>query len=66
MKPLDFIVFGATGFSGKLVVKETVHLLKNKGNFKWGVAGRSETKLKTLLQDITVKTGCRLAFIVLK
>ena len=45
----DLIVFGATGFTGKLVVE---YLLKNYGiinsQFTWAIAGRNETKLKKL------------------
>ena len=45
----DLIVFGATGFTGKLVVE---YLLKNYGirnsKFTWAIAGRNETKLEEL------------------
>lgn len=57
MKELDLIVFGATGFTGKFVVRETANLIKEKGNFKWGIAGRNKAKLEKLLQDIVDKTG---------
>ena len=49
----DLIVFGATGFTGKLVVE---YLLKNYGisnsKFTWAIAGRNETKLEELNEII--------------
>ena len=43
----DLIVFGATGFTGKLVVE---YLIKNYGvenqKFSWAIAGRNKGKLK--------------------
>ena len=43
-KKFDIIVFGASGFTGKLVVE---HLSKNYGEneLKWAIAGRSKEKL---------------------
>lgn len=35
---LDAIIFGATGFTGKIVVEDAVKILKD---FKWGIAGRN-------------------------
>uniref|UniRef100_A0A1B6G4X9 Saccharopine dehydrogenase NADP binding domain-containing protein n=1 Tax=Cuerna arida TaxID=1464854 RepID=A0A1B6G4X9_9HEMI len=51
---LDIVVFGATGFTGKFVVQElNKYATKNKG-ISWGIAGRSETKLKQLLVDLEI------------
>lgn len=36
---LDAIIFGATGFTGQVVVEDAIEILKD---FKWGVAGRNE------------------------
>ena len=48
----DLIVFGATGFTGKLVVE---YLIKNYGmdnqEFTWAIAGRDKLKLETLKQS---------------
>ena len=48
----DLIVFGATGFTGKLVVK---YLIKNYGTknkkFTWAIAGRDKEKLEELKQS---------------
>ena len=49
----DLIVFGATGFTGKLVVE---YLIKNYGidnqKFTWAIAGRDKAKLETLKQSL--------------
>ncbi|XP_073845696.1 saccharopine dehydrogenase-like oxidoreductase [Musca autumnalis] len=52
VKKLDAIIFGATGFTGQVVVEDAVDILKD---FKWGIAGRNESKLK----DVLVKVGKR-------
>ncbi len=48
----DLIVFGATGFTGKLVVE---YLIKNYGvenqKFTWAIAGRDKAKLEKLKQS---------------
>ena len=48
----DLIVFGATGFTGKLVVE---YLIKNYGlenqKFTWAIAGRDKAKLEELKQS---------------
>ena len=48
----DLIVFGATGFTGKLVVE---YLIKNYGTnnrkFTWAIAGRNKAKLEKLKQS---------------
>lgn len=48
MSRLNIIVFGATGFTGKIVVKELLRLSKYEA-FSWGIAGRSQSKLKQVL-----------------
>jgi short subunit dehydrogenase-like uncharacterized protein len=57
MSKLDIILFGATGFTGKFVAKELAKKFKAE-NFKWAIAGRSETKLKDLLNSISSEIGC--------
>ena len=43
----DIIVWGATGFTGKLVTR---YMEQNyiQGNLKWAVAGRNKSKLNSL------------------
>ncbi|XP_013098028.2 saccharopine dehydrogenase-like oxidoreductase isoform X1 [Stomoxys calcitrans] len=57
---LDAIIFGATGFTGQIVVGDAIDILKD---FKWGIAGRNELKLKTLLEDMGQKMQIDLSYI---
>ncbi|XP_046967198.1 saccharopine dehydrogenase-like oxidoreductase [Vanessa cardui] len=58
MSRLDLIIFGATGFTGKQVVRELAgNVIENYPDLKWGVAGRSLTKLDAMLQEISNKIG---------
>uniref|UniRef100_A0A1I8NAY2 Saccharopine dehydrogenase NADP binding domain-containing protein n=2 Tax=Musca domestica TaxID=7370 RepID=A0A1I8NAY2_MUSDO len=52
VEKLDAIIFGATGFTGQVVVEDAVDIFRD---FKWGIAGRNESKLK----DVLVKVGKR-------
>jgi short subunit dehydrogenase-like uncharacterized protein len=53
---LDLIIFGATGFTGKIAVYEIVKLAKEK-SITWGIAGRNRNKLDNVLKDVEKKTG---------
>ena len=48
-KDFDIIIYGATGFTGKLCVK---YLSENAGNIKWGIAGRNKKKLQKAAIEI--------------
>ncbi len=54
-KEYDIIVWGSTGFTGKLVVD---YMMSNyaQGNLKWAIAGRNKDKLESIRgdQDIDV------------
>jgi len=53
-KSLDVVIYGATGFTGKLVVE---HMQENYGNdesVSWAIAGRSEEKLKAVSEDLKI------------
>ena len=53
---LDVIIFGATGFTGKIAVYEIVKLAKEK-NITWGISGRNRNKLDNVLKEVVEKTG---------
>ena len=53
---LDIIIFGATGFTGKIAVFNAVKLAKEK-NVTWGVAGRNQSKLEAVLKEASEKSG---------
>jgi short subunit dehydrogenase-like uncharacterized protein len=42
MKDLDIVIYGATGFTGRLCVD---YLNSLKKDLKWAIAGRNEAKL---------------------
>ena len=53
-RPFDIIVYGATGFTGKLVAE---YLLEHYGLkndlFNWAIAGRNLKKLEKLRTDLS-------------
>jgi short subunit dehydrogenase-like uncharacterized protein len=53
---LDLIIFGATGFTGKVAIYEIVKLAKEK-KITWGISGRSRNKLDNVLKEVEEKTG---------
>jgi hypothetical protein len=53
---VDIIVFGATGFTGKVAVYEILKLAKEKG-ITWGISGRNRNKLDDVLKEVAEKTG---------
>ncbi len=55
-KDIDVLVFGATGFTGKLVTRYLQSRYADS-NIKWAVAGRSEEKLKALFADLSLPDG---------
>ncbi|GJQ68961.1 hypothetical protein Trydic_g6146 [Trypoxylus dichotomus] len=55
---LDIIIFGATGFTGKRTIPQLTTLIKSENlSLTWGVAGRSEQKLKNALLEMQQQTG---------
>ena len=53
-KKYDFIVFGATGFTGKLVVEYLVERYLGNPEIKWALAGRNLEKLKSVAKPKNV------------
>jgi short subunit dehydrogenase-like uncharacterized protein len=53
---LDVIIFGATGYTGKVGVEEIIPLAKEKG-LTWGIAGRNKAKLQEVLDDVSKRIG---------
>lgn len=46
---LDIVVYGATGFTGRLVAQ---YLSRQAPNVRWGIAGRDWTKLNLLVEEL--------------
>lgn len=51
-RELDIIVYGATGYTGKLVVEYLNHCYGVNRDLKWGVAGRSQQKLHSVREEL--------------
>ena len=54
VKEYDFVVYGATGFTGKLVVEYLVEKYSNNSEISWALAGRNIEKLKSVAASINV------------
>ncbi len=48
----DVIVYGATGFTGRLVAEHMLATYDTGGDVRWALAGRSKTKLEGVRTDI--------------
>lgn len=59
---LDIIIFGATGYTGKFVVKNTVHLCKEY-KLRFGVAGRRQEALEAVIKEFASDIG-KINFII--
>jgi len=53
-KDFDLIVFGATGFTGRLVAEYLHKTYGAAGNLRWAMAGRSATKLARIRDSLGV------------
>ena len=42
----DFVIYGATGFTGKLVVEYAINQYNNNNEISWAIAGRNNDKLE--------------------
>jgi len=57
IKEYDFVVYGATGFTGKLVVEYLMHKYSNNSKVKWALAGRNLEKLESVAVSKNVPEG---------
>ena len=55
-KEFDILVYGATGFTGRLVT-QYLKAQTADSNVTWAVAGRSESKLKALMAEFSLPEG---------
>jgi short subunit dehydrogenase-like uncharacterized protein len=54
-KQFDIILFGATGFTGQLTAQYLAAHAKDE-NLSWAIAGRNETKLKSIAEACTANS----------
>jgi short subunit dehydrogenase-like uncharacterized protein len=52
-RPFDILIYGATGFAGKHVVK---HFINNHPTIKLAIGGRNQTKLTQLVTDLNASS----------
>ena len=57
VKEYDFVVYGATGFTGKLVVEYLVEKYSNNSDISWALAGRNLEKLESVAASKNVPEG---------
>ncbi len=57
---LDVLVYGATGFTGKLVCEFLHQTYGDNGELRWGMAGRNESKLAEVRDDLGIGEGVAL------
>ena len=57
-KDIDIVIYGASGFTGKLCVK---YLSQNAKDLNWAVAGRSKTKLSQIAIRFSPQTEILIA-----
>ena len=50
----DFIIFGASGFTGKLVVEYALEKYTDDKSVSWAIAGRNKTKLHQLKDEMNI------------
>ena len=60
----DIVIWGATGFTGKLVMEYMAETYGIDGEVKWAVAGRNPTKLAELKREILGEEADRLPEII--
>ncbi|MDG2091777.1 MAG: saccharopine dehydrogenase NADP-binding domain-containing protein [SAR86 cluster bacterium] len=56
----DFVVYGATGFTGKLVVEYLQAKYSNNNEINWAMAGRSLEKLNQVKTDLGVSNSVKI------
>jgi len=54
-KQYDIVVWGASGFTGKLIVEYLHERYNNDGDLQWAVAGRNPQKLQRVLEGLSIK-----------
>ena len=53
-KNFDVVVYGASGFTGKLVVEYLHQQYGGDQNFSWALAGRSQEKLTSVKEELGI------------
>lgn len=59
-RDFDYVVYGASGYTGQYVVEKLATQLKDKPSVKWAVAGRSATKVERCMAECGKRIGALL------
>jgi short subunit dehydrogenase-like uncharacterized protein len=54
----DVVIYGATGFTGKLVVEYMLNQYGDDNTISWAMAGRSHEKLMAVRDSLNVPEEC--------
>ena len=57
-KKFDIIIYGATGFTGKLCAK---YLSENASDINWAIAGRNKEKLEEVKKEFSLNVDIFIA-----
>lgn len=55
-KDFDIVIYGATGFTGRLVAEYMNSQYGSNGKIKWAMAGRSMDKLKQVCEEMNISS----------
>ena len=55
-REFDVVVFGASGYTGKLVAEYIQSEYEENGSVKWAIAGRNREKLKGIRKELGLRT----------
>lgn len=56
-KQFDIVIYGATGFTGRLVAEYIQHQYGNGQGLRWAIAGRSQDKLVSVRDEMSLPEG---------
>ena len=56
-RELEVVVFGASGFTGKLTAEYLLGRYAATGSLRWAIAGRNAAKLETVRSELSRETG---------
>ena len=62
-KKYDFVIYGASGFTGKLVVEYALSKYLDANIITWALAGRNLEKLNNLKKDLNIPSHIDLSLI---
>ena len=62
----DFVIYGASGFTGQYVVREVIKKCQIDKKLSWAVAGRSRDKVSAALKSAETELGEEIPTLIVK